>query len=93
MLAKFDSSLVKPEAGLEEIVALVTKDLTRIVGSYNRLLDEYLNAIVTSVVTLKEGPCITREGPSIAILGAALLSVSAILPFLIVLFEKAFRED
>jgi hypothetical protein len=91
-LSKSEPASARTAVGLEEIVALVTKDLSRIVGNYNRLLDEYLTATVTSVVTLKEGPRVTKEGPSLSALAVALLAISAVLPFLIVSFERAFRE-
>jgi hypothetical protein len=92
MLSKPESASARPASGLEEIVALVTKDLSRIVGNYNRLLDEYLNATVTSVVTLKEGPRIARDGPALATLAAVFLCLAAVIPFVVVLFEKAYRE-
>src|SRR5664280_2298879 len=93
MRSKTESPSARPASGLEEIVALVTKDLSRIVGNYNRLLDEYLNATVTSVVTLKEGPRITRDGPALATLAAVFLCLAAVIPFVVVLFEKAYRES
>ena len=92
MLSKPDSASPKPAAGLEEILTLVTKDLTRIIGSYNRLLDEYLDATVTSLVTLKEGPRITRDGPALAMLAAVFLCLAVVIPFVVVLFERAYRE-
>lgn len=93
MLSKPESASPRPASGLEEIVTPVTKDLSRIVGSYNRLLDEYLTATVTSVVTLKEGPRITRDGPALATLAAAFLCLAAVIPFIVVLFEKAYRDS
>lgn len=92
MLSKPEAASPRQASGLEEIVALVTKDLSRIVASHNRLLDEYLTAIVTSVVTLKEGPRITRDGPALATLAAVVLCLAAVIPFIVVLFEKAYRE-
>lgn len=74
-------------------MALVTKDLSGIVGSYNRLLDEYLTATVMSVVTLKKGPRITRDGPALATLAAVFLCLAAVIPFVVVLFEKAYRSS
>ena len=92
ILAKPESVTAKPPAGLDELVALVTKELSRIVESYNKLLDDYLTATITTLVTLKEGPLVTREGPRALPLAAVLLLVSAVLPFVIVFFERAFRE-
>jgi hypothetical protein len=93
LLAKPGPVSSKPPAGFDDLVALVTKDLSRAITDYNRVLDEYLTATVTSLITLKEGPRVTREGPSIVILFAALLCVSVILPFVIVLIERAARES
>jgi hypothetical protein len=92
LLAKPGPMSSKPPAGFDDLVALVTKDLSRTITDYNRVLDEYLGATVTSLITLKEGPRVTRGGPSMAILAAALLCVSVILPFVVVLIEKAARE-
>lgn len=92
ILSKADSTSVKPPAAFDDLVALVTKELSRIVANYSRVLDEYLNATVTTLVTLKEGPRVTREGPSLSTLAAILLVLSAALPFVIILFERAFRE-
>lgn len=92
MLSKSEPGSPRSAAGLEVIAALVTKDLSRIVENYNRLLDEYLTATVTSLVTLKEGPRVTREGPALSTLAVALFLVSAVLPFLFISFERAFRE-
>ena len=95
MLSKPESATPRPGPGLEEIVAVVTKDLSRIVGSYNRLLDQYLTATVTSVVTLKEGPRITRDrdGPGMATLAAVFLCLAAVIPFIFVLVEQVYRES
>jgi hypothetical protein len=53
---------------------------------------EYLNVTVTSVVTLKEGPRITRDGPALVTLASLLLCLAVVIPFVVVLFEKAYRE-
>ena len=53
---------------------------------------EYLNVTVTSVVTLKEGPRITRDGPAFATLAVVFLCLVGVIPFVVVLFEKAYRE-
>lgn len=96
------SLLSKPEplaageaskARLEELVARVTGDLSAIVKNFNRVLDEYLTASVTSVVILKEGPRVTREGPPLTTLAAILLVLSAILPFVVVFVEESVRKQ
>ena len=92
--------LVKPEptaangastARLEELVGRVTGDFGAIVKNYNRVLDDYLTATVTSLVTLKEGPRVTREGPPLTTLLAIFLVLSAVLPFVVVFFEQSNR--
>jgi len=92
ILSKLDANAVPPVAGrLEDLVTRVTSDLSRIVKTYNQVLDDYLTATVTSLVTLKEGPRLTREGPPLTTLAAMFLVVSAILPFVIVFFGQSFR--
>jgi hypothetical protein len=79
----------KPGESLEPLVALVTKDLARIVANYNKVLDGYLDATVTSLVALRQGPSLTREGPSTTSLGVVLLAVALLVPFVVVLFESS----
>src|ERR1035438_1103266 len=45
-------------------VGVVTTDLVRILDAYNKLLSSYLDATVTSQVTLRDGPRVVRPGPS-----------------------------
>ena len=90
ILSRPDASS-KPNGGLEPLLALVTKDLARIVGNYNKVLDGYLDATVTSLVALRQGPSLTREGPSSMTLLAILVAVSVVVPFVVVLFESSLR--
>lgn len=92
ILSRANGVVTTPPAGFEALLGNVTTELRRIVVNYNKLLDDYLDATVTTVVILKEGPLVTREGPSLAVRAAVLLLISAILPFLIVFFERAFRQ-
>jgi hypothetical protein len=91
LLGKGDATSKQP-AGLEELLALVTKDLSRIVANYNKLLDQYLVATVTSLVVLKQGPSVTREGPGLAALAAIILAVSVVLPLVVVFFESSMKR-
>lgn len=93
LLSKPDAGASTPANGrLEELVTRVTGDLGKIVKSYNQTLDEYLTATVTSLVTLKEGPRVTREGPSLATLVAIFLVVSGVLPFVVLFVQQSTRE-
>ncbi|MEO8587627.1 MAG: hypothetical protein ABI584_15785 [Acidobacteriota bacterium] len=91
ILGKSDAGM-KPPAGLEALVALVTKDLARIVANYNKVLDDYMNATVTSLVALKQGPSETREGPTGKALAMVLIAVSVLLPFVVVFFESSMKR-
>lgn len=92
ILTKSGGASPTPPAGFEELVGVVLKDLSRIVANYNRVLNDYLDATVTTLVTLEEGPRVTREGPPLSTLAAVLLVISAVLPVLIILFTRVFRE-
>jgi hypothetical protein len=93
ILSKSEAGVVPPASGrLDELVARVTSDLGRIVKTYNQVLDDYLTATVTSLVTLKEGPRVTREGPPLTTLAAIFLVISAILPFVFVFIEESARK-
>lgn len=81
----------KPPGDLEPLVALVTKDLARIIANYNKVLDGYLGATVTSLVALRQGPSLTREGPSTMTLLAILIAVSVVLPLVVVFFESSLK--
>lgn len=82
----------KVSGDLPPLLALVTTDLSRIVENFNKLLDEYLNATVTSLVTLNQGPSITREGPSTTALAAILLAFSLLLPLVVVFLESSAKR-
>jgi hypothetical protein len=93
MLSKSEAGAAPPASGrLEDLVIRVTNDFGRIVKTYNDVLDQYLTATVTSLVTLKEGPRVTREGPPLTTLAAIFLVISAILPFVVVFFEQSNQE-
>jgi len=53
---------------------------------------EDLNATVTGLVALKNGPTVNREGPTTLSLIAVLLVVSAVVPFIVVFFENSVRR-
>lgn len=91
ILGKADG-VSKASGDLEPLIALVTKDLSRIVANYNKVLDDYLNATVTSLVALRQGPSVTREGLSTSALAAILLVVSVIVPFVVIFFESSMKR-
>ena len=61
--------------GYRELVQTLSSELALIVTNYNRLLDEYLAATVTSLVTLKQAPIVIRENSSARVVAAALAGV------------------
>ena len=50
--------------GYKEAVDVLSSELTGIVRSYNRLLDDYLTAAVTGLVAVRQAPIARREGSS-----------------------------
>jgi hypothetical protein len=57
-------------AGYKEIAQNVSSELREITTAYNRALDEYLDAVVTSQITVKHSPVVSRDGaPSMMVLG------------------------
>jgi hypothetical protein len=54
--------------GYRELIDTLSSELKAIAQNYNSLLDEYLTATITSLVTVKQAPVVTREGYSLAML-------------------------
>ena len=78
--------------GYKDIVQTAASDLREIIQSYNRLLDEYLTATVSSQVAIKQSPVITREGyPSTTIL-AAIVFLSVFLTIALMSLEHLYRK-
>jgi hypothetical protein len=73
--------------GYQDLVASLSRELSTIVGNYNTLLDHYLTETVSSLVTVEEGPRITRGLPAVAVL-AVILFLCAILALFSVVLEQ-----
>ncbi|HLN81526.1 MAG TPA: hypothetical protein VK392_10080 [Thermoanaerobaculia bacterium] len=74
-----------------DLVPILSKELSTIIGKYNGLLDRYLTDNVTSLVAIREGPRVTR-GVSLPLVVAVILVLSAALALFAILFEHLFRS-
>ena len=75
----------------EREVGVVTTDLVRILDTYNRLLSSYLDATVTSQVTLRDGPRVVRPGPSTVLVLAAVFFACAALALLLLIVDQSVQ--
>jgi hypothetical protein len=75
----------------ERDLGALTTDLARILDTYNKLLSSYLDATVTSQVTLRDGPRIVRPGPSTVIVLAGVVFVCAALALLLLIVDQFVR--
>ncbi|MHB8799665.1 MAG: hypothetical protein ACYDBY_14490 [Thermoanaerobaculia bacterium] len=87
-----DVPLEKLPPAFERELGLVTTDLARILDSYNKLLSSYLDATVTSQVTLRDGPRVVRPGPSTVVVLAAVLFVCVALAFVLLVVGDSVRK-
>jgi hypothetical protein len=74
-----------------DLVPILSKELSTIIGKYNGLLDRYLTDNVTSLVAIREGPRVTR-GVSLPLIVAVILVLSAALALFAILFEHLFQS-
>jgi hypothetical protein len=65
-------------AGYQELIRTVSSELGLIVQNYNRLLDDYLTAAITGLVTVKQGPMVVRENASLRVFAIALAGIVAL---------------
>jgi hypothetical protein len=79
-------------AGYRDVVQAVSSELREIVQAYNKVLDEYLTALVSSHITIKRSPIITREGYSPKIILAAILLLSLFLAIVLMSIEHLYRR-
>ncbi len=94
LLAKaHDVPLEKLPASFERDLEIVTTDLGRILDSYNKLLSSYLDATVTSQVTLRDGPRIVRPGASTLMVLVGVVLASAALAFLFLIVGESVRNS
>ncbi|MHB1047001.1 MAG: hypothetical protein ACYC4P_13420 [Thermoanaerobaculia bacterium] len=87
-----DVPLDKLPPAFERELGLVTTDLARILDTYNKLLSSYLDATVTSQVTLRDGPRVVRPGPSTVLVLAAVLFVCVALAFVLLVVGDSVRK-
>jgi hypothetical protein len=78
-------------AGYKELIDALSSELKAIAQNYNGLLDEYLTATITSLVTVKQAPVITREGYSSVMLLIGMVTLSFILAISLMGIEHLFR--
>ena len=75
----------------EREVGVVTTDLVRILDAYNKLLSSYLDATVTSQVTLRDGPRVVRLGPSTLMVLAGVVFACAALALLLLIVDQSVQ--
>ena len=75
--------------GFKKLVATVSGELHEIIERYNKLLENYLNSSITSLVTVEQGPRIVREGPSAVLVLIGLLFCAAVLALFLVVLEAS----
>jgi hypothetical protein len=78
--------------GYTELIQTLSSELNTIIQNYNRLLDEYLTATVTSLVSVKQSPIITREVYSLRLMLIAIVIVSFFLAISMIAVEHLFQK-
>jgi hypothetical protein len=73
------------------LIDSLSTELREILKRYNALLDGYLSDSITNLVTVREGPRLTR-GTSLTLVGLAILVFSALLALLAVLIEQLIHK-
>src|SRR5450830_239598 len=92
LLAKaHDVPLEELPPTFERNLGVVTTDLARILDTYNKLLSSYLDATVTSQVSLRDGPRVVRLGPSTLMVLAGVVFVCAALALLLLIVDQSVR--
>ncbi len=78
--------------GYREMIQTLSAELKSIIQNYNRLLDEYLTATVTSLVTIKQSPIVGREGLSPALMLAGVVVMAVLLSVMMMGIEHLFQK-
>jgi hypothetical protein len=92
VLAKATNVDVKQlPAGYAEVVRVLSSELEGIVQKYNRVLDEYLSATVSSLVTVKQAPIVARDGYSTGLMLLGILFLSFFLAIFMIGAEHLAR--
>lgn len=66
-------------AGYRDAVASASKELERIVGDYNAIVDQYLTTTVSNSIVVTDGPRVVREAPALNLQLALLVLLSGLL--------------
>jgi len=83
-------------AGYRDAVASASKELERIVGDYNAIVDRYLTTTVSNAIVVTDGPRVVREAPALYLQLAVIVLLSGLLAVLWVRLETfswAAREE
>ena len=78
--------------GYKDIIQTLSSELRDIVQNYNKLLDEYLTATVSSQVAIKQSPIITREGYPWATILAGIVFLSFFLAIALMSIEHLYKK-
>jgi hypothetical protein len=79
--------------GYGELIQTLTSELNTIIQNYNRLLDEYLTATITSLVSIKQSPIVAREQEySSALMLAGIVTLSFFLAIFMITVEHLFQK-
>jgi hypothetical protein len=70
----------------------LASELENLVQGYNALVEEYLTAAVTSLVSVKRSPIVTRTGYSPALLLFVIIFLSTFISFLWVIIEHLMEK-
>jgi len=91
-----EAGTVPPPAGYQDLTSTVSREINEIVQNYDRLLDDYLTATITSLVAVKQAPVVSRLGyaPALVLPAVAMFSIFIAIVLLGIehLFGKARRE-
>ena len=78
--------------GYKELIQTLSSELNATIQNYSRLLDDYLTATVTSLVSVKQAPIVTREGYSITLVLAAIVFMSFFLAIFVIAVEHLVQK-
>lgn len=88
-----DAGRAAPPGDFERLVVKVVQDLDRIVERYLKVLDAYLDAALTSSITLREGPYLRLPGPRVALIAVVDVFAAAMLSLMIVIGADSLRRE
>ena len=90
------SSAGQTPSGYKNLIDTLSSELTAIINDYNRILEEYLTATITSLVVVKQPPLTsrTRYSPVLILAGITFLSLFLALAFVAMgrLLERVREE-